>query len=471
MDDNSGATSAPVYWLRIRGTPKHDLSYEIVQPDSTPDICPVELRRGIGLVRLSGDDRNDRDLRLVQGSALDRLLSDKGLRSRLAGGLAQTNVTNSLADKAKESLNELDKDFQARNLPATLDLAITGGPGFAVTALIGLTADRAGVQLPVASWGAGTRRLAALAIAEQNHGETPITVVDEIERGLEPYRQQSLIRKLRASPAQVFLTTHSPAVLTGASETALWYVDNQGRIGSLTAAAKHRGRDPNMFLARLTIVAEGITELGFATALLERALGGALQDHGIHITSADGHEAALDLLEALANSGLRFGGFADDEKKYPIRWAKLGAILGPLLFRWGNGCLEENIIEAVPDDKLLDLLTDPLDEKTGMRLRALAERLEIEDKDFGTIKASAQGALKKLIIDASTGRVPEGKESQRKHYKGQTRNFFKTSEGGRELMDKLFTLAVWSTARPQILPFCNAVRNAVGLPDIADLDL
>jgi putative ATP-dependent endonuclease of OLD family len=469
IEDNAGGIGAPVYWLRVRGTSKHDLLYEIVQPDSTTDICPVDLRRGIGLVRLSGDDRNDRDLRLVQGSALDRLLSDKGLRSRLASGLAQADVTENLADKAKQSLSELDKDFKARNLPANLDLAITGGPGFAVTALIGLTAERAGVQLPVASWGAGTRRMAALAIAEQNQGETPITVVDEIERGLEPYRQQSLIRKLRESPAQVFLTTHSPAVLAAASETALWYVDNQGRIGSLTAA-KHRARDPNTFLARLTIVAEGVTELGFATALLEKALGGALQDHGVHVTNADGHEAALELLEALANSGLQFGGFADNENKHPTRWAKLAESLGPLLFRWPGGCLEESIVDAVPDDKLLALLTDPLDEKTGMRLRALAERLGIEDKAFETIKATAQGKLKKLIADAATGMVPDGKDAEKKHYKGQTQNFFKTADGGRELTEKLFTLGVWSTVRPQLLPFCNAVRNAVDLHDIEDLD-
>ena len=62
--------------VRVRGTEDQELSWEIVQPDGTTDPFPVALRRSIGLVRLSGDDRNDRDLRLVQGSALDRLLSD-----------------------------------------------------------------------------------------------------------------------------------------------------------------------------------------------------------------------------------------------------------------------------------------------------------------------------------------------------------------------------------------------------------
>src|SRR5207249_1656068 len=120
-DDACAVAGDPVYCLRVRGTAKHDLAYEIVQPDGTTPFCPVDLRRSIGLVRLTGDDRNDRDLRLVQGSALDRLLSDKGLRSRLASGLAKDSVTHALADSAKKVLGDLDTDFKERKLPGSLD--------------------------------------------------------------------------------------------------------------------------------------------------------------------------------------------------------------------------------------------------------------------------------------------------------------------------------------------------------------
>jgi putative ATP-dependent endonuclease of the OLD family len=84
----------------VRGTEDLELAYEIMQPDGSTDFFPVALRRSIGLVRLSGDDRNDRDLRLVQGSALDRLLSDKGLRSRMASELANSDVKVELTDAA-----------------------------------------------------------------------------------------------------------------------------------------------------------------------------------------------------------------------------------------------------------------------------------------------------------------------------------------------------------------------------------
>ena len=94
----------PVYRLRVRGTEDLELAYEVVQPDGTADTLSTGLRRNIGLVRLSGDDRNDRELRLVQGSALDRLLSDKALRSRLASELAKSDVAEQLTDNAKELL-------------------------------------------------------------------------------------------------------------------------------------------------------------------------------------------------------------------------------------------------------------------------------------------------------------------------------------------------------------------------------
>jgi putative ATP-dependent endonuclease of OLD family len=471
-DDDSKPAGEPVYRLRVRGTEDLELAYEIVQPDGSTDFFPAALRRSIGLVRLSGDDRNDRDLRLVQGSALDRLLSDKGLRSRMVSELAKSDVKDELTSEAKKALEDLDTAFKKKSLPDGLDLAITGGQGPSIASLIGLTADRNGIQLPLASWGAGTRRLSALAIAEQNQGEAPIMIVDEVERGLEPYRQRALVEKLQAGKSQVFVTTHSPAAISAASKAGLWYVDHMGQIGPLDATkiAKHRKTDPETFLARLAVVAEGATEVGFTLTLLERALAAPLEQHGIHVSDGGGHETALGVLEALAEGGLRFGGFADDEGgKHPDRWKKLGGKLGHLLFRWPSLCIEENIVGATPDDKLEALLTDPRDEKTGMRLRTLADRLAIDEKDFASIKTKASSGLKALIIEAALGTVPAGREAEKNQYKSHAGIWFKSKDGGRELAGKVFSLGLWAGLKPQLLPFCNAIRKAVDLPEIPDL--
>lgn len=475
-DAETQAQGESVYRLRVRGTPDLEIVFEVVQPDGNADSLPVGLRRSIGLVRLSGDDRNDRDLRLVQGSALDRLLSDKGLRSRMASELAKSDIKDQLTGDAKTNLQALDQAFKTVSLPNELDIAITGSQGLSIAALIGLTAKREGVALPLASWGAGTRRLAALAIAAQNQGEAPMTLVDEIERGLEPYRQQFLLAKMQAGKSQVFLTTHSPAAISAASTAALWYVDHTGKIGKLDSAktGRHRKSDPEAFLSCITIVAEGSTEVGFVALLLEKTLPYGLKQHGIHISDGGGNEPTLDLLEALAAAGLRFGGFADDEGVHPNRWQVVVTKLDKLLFRWPSGCTEKNIIDLVADDKLEALLTDPEDEKTGMRLRSLADRLGIEEKDFAIIRAKAGPGLKALILDAALGSIPAhmaaADKSEKKQFEKHSQNWFKSEAGGRELAGKVFSLGIWPTLHPKLMPFCNAVRKAVDLAEIPNID-
>jgi putative ATP-dependent endonuclease of OLD family len=462
----------PVYVLRVRGTEDLELAFEIVQPDGTADMLPVALRRTIGLVRLGGDDRSDRDLRLVQGSALDRLLSDKTLRSRIATKLAVADVQEQLSDEAKKALSELDEVFTEENLPDCLELSVTGSPGASVASMIGLTAYReADTQLPLACWGAGTRRLASLTIAEQNQGEYPITVVDEIERGLEPYRQRVLIGKLQSGKSQAFITTHSPAAISATATGALWYVGHNGSIGPLDAKkiAAHRVKDPDAFLSRLAIIGEGVTEVGFCRALLECALEGALQQHDIHVSDGNGNDNTLDVLEALADGGLNFGGFADDEQRYPKRWADVLAAHGPLVFRWKAGCIEENIIKAVPDAKLEEFLIK--DKKTGERLRTLADRLKMQEKDFQNVSATAGANLRQLMIEAAKGTVPDDiqDEDEKKKFKGHSQKWFKNEDGGRELLDKVFSLGLWPAVRAELLPFCNAVRQAVELGAVVDV--
>ena len=102
-----------------------------------------------------------------------------------------------LSSEAKKLLRALDASFKAKSLPNGPDLAIKGCEGLAITALIGLTAKQSEVALPLASWGSGTLRLAALAISEENHDAAPITLVDEAERGLEPYRQRTFLKSCK----------------------------------------------------------------------------------------------------------------------------------------------------------------------------------------------------------------------------------------------------------------------------------
>lgn len=107
--------------FRVSANEDYEVWWEIVNPNGTVDHLPVAVRRRIGLVWLEGDDRNDKDLRLVYGSALDRLLGDPALKSRLAETLSTTDIRSKLLPEADSSLTELDKTFANQALPRSLD--------------------------------------------------------------------------------------------------------------------------------------------------------------------------------------------------------------------------------------------------------------------------------------------------------------------------------------------------------------
>lgn len=457
----------PVYRVRVRGTDDLDLSYEILQPNDDVDHFSVAIRRAIGLVRLTGDDRNDRDLRLVQGSALDRLVADRALRSRLGLRLAKDDVAEELTDDGKEALKKLDAAFVAKSLPRKLSVGITSPQGVSLAALVGLTASQRDVQLPLSSWGSGTRRLAALAVAGQQQTDAPLVVVDEIERGLEPYRQRIVVRDLQTTGSQVFVTTHSPVVLSAATDATFWYLDAAGVLGCVARGAnEHRLREPEAYLSRLAVIAEGATEIGFLDVLLRRGLEEDLVDLGIVLSDGCGNDEALKILESLSSSALHFAAFVDNEgeRRDPERWQKVQERLGNLLFRWPTGCLESNVIPLLTDDQIEAFITPP-DGEAGRRLRTLADRLGIEDKAFESIRASAPD-LRTLLVEAATGAPPKTQladAAKKKTWAKHGKDWFKSREGGRELAEKIQALNLWPRLEGQLQPFIDAVAASVGV--------
>ena len=470
------APGEPVYRVRVRGTTELELAWEVMQPNDEFDHFSTAVRRRIGLVRMSADERNDRDLRLVYGSALDRLLADNALRARIGKQVAGLNLHESLNDKGKGAIESLDVRMADAALPSALKLGLTTSQGLSIGALIGLLATKNGVALPLSSWGAGTRRMAALEIASSTDKEASVTLVDEIERGLEPYRLRKLINILAGQHGQIFLTTHSPVAISCAEGANLWYLDSLGSIGALPRdkIGPQQKRDPETFLARVAVIAEGPTEVGFLQYLLEKAFEGNPLDHGVRVCDGQGNVATLDLLETLASSGLLFAGLADDEGTAPQRWKNLKERLKERLHQWPKGCTEDHVIGAVFEANLLELLKDGEGELDGYRLRTLADRLGLQDKTTEAIDAALKASgqtWRALIIAAATGSKDGAPEGQEKTWKKHSQQWFKSTDGGKELAQKMVALGAWADIQPQLLPLINAVLVAVGRPALQKLDL
>ncbi|WP_315769004.1 MULTISPECIES: ATP-dependent nuclease [unclassified Bradyrhizobium] len=465
----------PVFRFRVRGTEDLELVWELVQPNAEIAAFSTGLRRRIGVLRLANDDRNDRDLRLVTGSALDRLLSKGNLKSRLNKQVAETDLSAALLKEETKVLEDLGSMFEKAGLPHDLELGLTSSQGLSIGALIGLLADRAGVKLPLASWGAGTRRMSALEVAGVTEASSRLTVIDEIERGLEPYRLRQLLAKLVKDDGQCFVTTHSPVAIKAATKAALWFIDAKGAIGALPAIAiaQQQARDPETFLAKLPVIAEGVTEVGFLRFLLRNAFVAAPEDHGIRLCDGGGNESMLGLLVALRDAGLMLGAFCDNEGKSTGRWKSVSKALGPRCFQWHNGCLEANVIAHVDDATLFSLARDS-EGASGERLRTLADRLGLQAKDEASILAACGppeecfAKLRSLIVAAATGSKEGAPDvDTAKDWAKHSRRWFKSEEGGYELGLKMVELSVWPKLEPELLPFVNALRAALGQPALA----
>lgn len=469
-EDGSPSGAEAVYKFCVTGSPDLDLTYDIRRPPSDEtERFSQTLRRQIGLVRLGGDDRNDRDLRMVQGSALDRLLSDPALRSRFSAKLSGENFKGDLQPGSQDALGALDAQFRDRALPHDLDLGLSAQQGLSIGALVGLTADKGGTRLPLSSWGAGTRRLAALAIAQACRSGCPITLIDEVERGLEPYRQRKLVADLINGRSQVFMTTHSAAALAAATGGKLWNLVRGQTIGALDTpkVAQHQKEDPETFLARMAIVGEGPTEVGFLSYILERRLSGDLLDRGVKFCNGTGNVFARELLVEMAGADFNVAGLVDDEGDAPTHWARLKGSMGDRLLQWPKACTEQMVISRLDEKHFEALIADVDGNREASRLNTLVERLEVLRPDLGrvaqsfeAISAAAGRDLRALIIAAAIGSKAGAPAPLEKTWKKHEKAWFKSEVGGRELARKAEAFGVLPLLKQWLDPLVAAIDQA-----------
>lgn len=321
--------------------------------------------------------------------------------------------------------------------------------------------------------------MSALKISAADSNDFAINLIDEIERGLEPYRLRQFVRTLIASKSQSFATTHSAVAITCALDAQLWYLDADGSIGMLdrTKIRRQQERDPETFLSRVSVIAEGETEVGFVDEVLTSLFRSDPLDAGVRVCLGQGDDQMLPLLEALSASGLKFTGFADNDGKSPKRWSTLAEAMSSRLFRWNKGCIESNIIEILPDEYLENLCKNHDGSWSGERLRTLELRLDAADKNYPTLvaKADEKGLeIRDIIIAAATGNAAEISDShQKKQWKKHAGRWFKKQDGsgGRELLDHLRAAGKWDDLEPSLRPFFNSVLQLSGKPVVTKIVL
>ena len=126
-------------------------------------------------------------------------------------------------------------------------------------------------NVPLRNKGSGSKRLIGAAMQMRLHDGKNVSLIDELEMGLEPHRIRGLIYKLRNSPQQIFATTHSPVVIreleATAHELCVCKRDVAGAVTvqSLGTVPEIQGpvrSNAEAFLGKRIVACEGPTEIG-----------------------------------------------------------------------------------------------------------------------------------------------------------------------------------------------------------------
>jgi putative ATP-dependent endonuclease of the OLD family len=199
---------------------------------------------------------------------------------------------------------------------------------------------------------------------------TPLFVIDEIESGLEPFRQRDLVARIRKAigkDGQAFITSHSPAVVGELKIEELHRLEaapGECRVVALPVGLDRLHRDDaEALLSRLAVLVEGLTELGLLEVLLEceaamrKTSIGAV---GIRLVDGEGQPSVFKVTAALTAAKQRFGAFLDTESVHQGKRDELVAADHVAFGTYTNArCLEEALSKQLSIDHLEELINLP----------------------------------------------------------------------------------------------------------------
>jgi len=358
--------------LRVDGDlePQWTLFRPNAEEGEEAHVLKARHRTRFGAFRV--DERVDTHLRWSRVSALGKLAEKKDATRRtltVANRAARTAVAESMSPDLKAVAADVAKAIRVigsaafDNLRPGLDMSLTNAQGN----LALFDGD-----VPLTNFGLGTRRLAGVAAQQMAHDDATLLLIDEVEYGLEPHRLVHLLRHLRneESFAQVFVTTHSPAVLQNLDPADLVVVRSRGgvtAVRSLTQPATLKPilkKNPEAFLSRRVVMGEGKTEYGLLLAFLERWNAdldgeGKLPSAALGVAGAEGGggTTSCQWTEALLGVGYDVVLFLDSDESGANAMVPGVEAAGGKVVQWaGEMCTERAICEHLDAEGLTGFL-------------------------------------------------------------------------------------------------------------------
>jgi putative ATP-dependent endonuclease of OLD family len=339
--------------------------------DRNPEgiVISAKDREKLGMIRLGS--YLDRDMTWNRGSALGRLTGEVDeLQNALAEASRVTMASLKPEDiptlqTAAEKVEKLGTRFgvgRQSNYRAALDIQSIRFGSAGVTLHDG--------DIPLRLAGLGSKRLLSFAMQWDSASNGGISLVDELEYGLEPHRIRRLVNILKnevveggTDTGQVIITTHSPTVLVQLDAEDLFVVRPVSGAVEVKQVPndlqKHVRGKSESFLARKILVCEGKTEIGFCWALdeyWENELD--LEPFaflGVVCTDGGGSETGK-VAKCFSKLGYDVAVLADSDRELSPSAAELNSE-GISVYIWdGDTSIEERVFKDLPLDGIIKIL-------------------------------------------------------------------------------------------------------------------
>lgn len=230
-------------------------------------------------------------------------------------------------------------------------------------------------NIPFRLKGKGSKRLLSIAIQMTTANTSTITLIDEIEQGLEPDRVKQLVAQLKKDTTerdnQTFITTHSDKVITelGAENIVIIRKNEANSIGKdIPSVVNGTVRScPEAFFAKKVIVCEGATEIGLCRAInnyFARKNLPTLDYYGVVFVDAKGGNNIILRSFAFASLGFETLLFCDSDVEDINKRKEIAKSKGIVLCDTEDGNnIESQIFKDIHFDTLKKLVELKISEK------------------------------------------------------------------------------------------------------------
>lgn len=266
-------------------------------------------------------------------------------------------------------------------------------------------------NVPLRNKGSGSKRLIATAMQMKLNDGKNISLIDELEAGLEPHRIRGLIQKLKKSGQQIFTTTHSPVVLRELSvdknELLVSARDNDGSVMVIDLATvpniqRSVWDNAEAFLGSKVIACEGETEIGCLRAYDKHRF--ALDTDTVPVWSlATSYFDCKTLSQVkrvspkLLELGYRVGVFCDNDDPKQLSEGDVETLvsLGVHVCRWDPGnSTEKQLFLDIPWDFVPELLEKIAQNHERIQHATIVDNIRKAAADLGVSLQDSPSAWK-----------------------------------------------------------------------------